>query len=245
MGLISGSSFYYPNFLKPELPDPIGSGNPNAQSETHRPPPPWRPALDTAVAPNITSGTATAPTVARPRRATSRSGRDDTGIWRPKPQPLARVLTASTPSSSPEPPKPPLLEPPKPPPPEPLHGLHCLAGSNAAARPMDLNTRTRSTSRQWKRASLPAPLGSTRNPDGHPSSDGEVEEGGRRVGEAALRFPHVALGRLELEIEGYKPKLIFHYQNGSTCIFRMEIQMKLTSKIPQTNCLYIFYSIWY
>jgi hypothetical protein len=33
LGLSSGSSFYYPNFPKPELPDPIGSGNPNAQSE--------------------------------------------------------------------------------------------------------------------------------------------------------------------------------------------------------------------
>ena len=33
LGLSSGSSFYYPNFSKPELPDPIGSGNPNAQSD--------------------------------------------------------------------------------------------------------------------------------------------------------------------------------------------------------------------
>jgi hypothetical protein len=28
-GLISGSRLYYPNFLLPELPDPVGSGNPN------------------------------------------------------------------------------------------------------------------------------------------------------------------------------------------------------------------------
>jgi hypothetical protein len=32
-GLTSGNSFNYPNFSLPELPDPIGSGNPNAQSE--------------------------------------------------------------------------------------------------------------------------------------------------------------------------------------------------------------------
>ena len=36
LGLSSGSSFYYPNCPKPELPDPIGSGNPNAQSELRR-----------------------------------------------------------------------------------------------------------------------------------------------------------------------------------------------------------------
>ena len=39
LGLSSGSSFYYPNFSKPELPDPIGSGNPNAQTELARPRP--------------------------------------------------------------------------------------------------------------------------------------------------------------------------------------------------------------
>jgi hypothetical protein len=32
-GPTSGNSFNYPNFSLPELPDPIGSGNPNAQSE--------------------------------------------------------------------------------------------------------------------------------------------------------------------------------------------------------------------
>ena len=30
--LKSGSIFYYPNFVLPELPDPKNSGNPNAQS---------------------------------------------------------------------------------------------------------------------------------------------------------------------------------------------------------------------
>jgi hypothetical protein len=32
-GLTSGNSFNYPNFSLPKLPDPIGSGNPNAQSD--------------------------------------------------------------------------------------------------------------------------------------------------------------------------------------------------------------------
>jgi hypothetical protein len=37
-GLTSGNSFNYSNFSLPELPDPIGSGNPNAQSDSAHPP---------------------------------------------------------------------------------------------------------------------------------------------------------------------------------------------------------------
>jgi hypothetical protein len=39
-GLTSANSFNYPNFSLPELPDPIGSGNPNAQSDLTQCPPP-------------------------------------------------------------------------------------------------------------------------------------------------------------------------------------------------------------